>query len=176
MSLIDHAALKVFLDRMGERLVEPGELVLLGGGALLMLGSQRATIDIDYVGDDLARSDFHRAVQNVAEELGLVMDPVPIEAFVPIPSDSAARRISVGRFGVVDVFVLDPYVIALSKLDRGFNSDVADVVFLVQQGLVSLDRLADEVAAAAQHAAAYDINPISMRRHLAVVRQRVAVT
>jgi hypothetical protein len=108
--------------------------------------------------------------------MGLVMDPVPIESFVQMPSDSAGRRIPVGRFGVVDVFVLDPYMIALSKLDRGFDSDVADIVFLVQQELMSLDRLTDGVAAAAAHAAAFDLDPSEMQRHLAVVRQRIANT
>jgi hypothetical protein len=62
VSPIDRAALHAFLERLGERLVEPGELVLLGGGALLLLGSRRTTVDIDYVGDDLVRSDFHLAV------------------------------------------------------------------------------------------------------------------
>lgn len=65
---------------------------------------------------------------------------------------------------------------ALSKLDRGFDSDVADIVFLIQQGLVSLDRLADWVTAAIPDAAAYDLDPDAMRKHLAVVRRRIAST
>jgi hypothetical protein len=174
VSPIDRAAIEAFLVRLGDRLDEPGELVLLGGGALLLLGSPRTTIDIDYVGDDLSRSDFQVAVEQVAEELGLVVDPVPIWDFVPMPANSAKRRVHVGRFGAVDVFALDPYVMALSKLDRGFDSDLADIVFLVQRGLVSLDRIAEQVAAAIPNAAAFDMDPAAMRKHLAVVRRRIS--
>jgi hypothetical protein len=176
MSPVDRSAILAFLHRLGDRLVEPNELVLLGGGALLLLGSPRTTIDIDYVGDDLARNDLQIAVEQVAEEMGLVVDPVPIWDFVPLPADSAKRQVHVGRFSMVDVFALDPYVMALSKLDRGFDSDLADIVFLVQRGLVSLDLLAERVVAATLIAAAYDMDPAAMRKHLAVVRQRIART
>ena len=63
---------------------------------------------------------------------------------------------------------------ALSKLDRGFDSDIADIVFLVERGLVLPDRLAELITAAVPEARAYDLDPVAMRQHMAVVRQRVA--
>ena len=56
MSAVDATTVRAFLTRLGDRHDEAAELVLLGGSALLLLGNLRATVDIDYVGDDLQRS------------------------------------------------------------------------------------------------------------------------
>lgn len=41
------------LTEVGQRHQQPATLLLLGGGALRLLGSPRPTLDIDYVGHDL---------------------------------------------------------------------------------------------------------------------------
>jgi len=74
-----------FLSRLAERYTEPVSLYLLGGSALLMLGSPRTTLDVDYVGDDRKLDDFQRTISRVADELGIEVEPVPIEEFVPVP-------------------------------------------------------------------------------------------
>lgn len=141
-----------------------------------MLGSQRSTIDLDYVGDDLQLSDFQRTIAEVASEMHVHVDPVPIERFVPLPPEADSRRLFIARFGPIEVFVVDPYVIALSKVDRGLDTDVADIVFLVERGLVNLDLLADLVVTSLRQAAQYDMDPAATLRHLTVVRQRVGET
>ena len=173
MEPIDADVVRTFLARLGEIQVEPVSLMLLGGSALLLLGNPRTTLDIDYVGDDLRPTDFQTIIDQVATELHLHADPVPIEHFVPLPPESESRRVFIARFGTVDAFVIDPYVIALSKLDRGFDIDIADTAFLIKRGLVNLDALADVVATALLQAAKYDMDPAEVQKHLAVVRQRV---
>lgn len=42
-----------FLARLGGRYPKQATLYLLGGGALILLGSSRDTLDIDYVGNDM---------------------------------------------------------------------------------------------------------------------------
>lgn len=37
--------------------------------------------------------------------------------------------------------MIDPYAMALGKLDRGFPTDLADIVFLVRRDLVNLTEL-----------------------------------
>ena len=174
MSTVDTQSILAFLDVVGRRQIKPERLLLLGGGALLLLGNARATLDIDYVGDDLHRTDFQQMLDDVAAEMHLQVDPVPIERFVPLPPDTETRQRRIGQFGSVDVLVIDPYVIALSKLDRGLDSDLADIVFLVEQGLVDLDRLAVEGERIIQRAREFDLDPAAIRRHLEVVRQRAA--
>lgn len=174
MKLVDAAAIGVFLNALGARQAEPVQLSLLGGGALILLGSPRTTADIDYFGDDIRQTGFQQTIAQVAAELQLDAVPVPIDRFVPLPPDSEARRIFVARYGLVDVYIVDPYVIALSKLDRGFYTDLDDIVFLVGRGLVNLERLADLVASTLVQAAAYNMDPAALHRHLAIVRQRAS--
>lgn len=78
-------AMHEFLSRLAERYTEPASLYLLGGSALLMLGSPRTTLDVDYLGDDRQLDDFQRTLSRVADELGIEAEPVPIEEFVPVP-------------------------------------------------------------------------------------------
>jgi len=174
MDTVDAELVRTFLDALGARQIEPVELQILGGCALILLGNPRTTLDIDYVGDDLTRTAFQRTIDQVAAELHLHADPVPIERFVPVPLDADSRRIFIARYGVVDVFVIDPYIIALSKLDRGLDTDIQDIVFLVEQGRIDLDRLAGQIKAAEPLAQAYDLEPAAMERHLAVVRRRLS--
>lgn len=103
---------------------------------MALLGSPRLTIDIDFLGDDVHPSELHRTILQIARELEVYVEPVPLERFIPLPEGSDERSIRIGQFGNLEVFVADPYSIALSKLDRGFDTDLDDIVFLVQKGFV----------------------------------------
>lgn len=173
MESLDAETVQVFLRTLGARQTEPAELELLGGCALILLGNARTTLDIDYVGDDLTRSEFQRTIDEVAAELHVHADAVPIDRFVPVPPDAQSRRVFIARHGLMDVFVIDPYVIALSKLDRGLDSDLGDIRFLAEAGRIDLVQLADLITAAEPHASAHDLDPVAMRQHLAVVRRRM---
>jgi hypothetical protein len=54
-------------------------LVLVGGGALALLGSPRLTIDIDFVGDDVHPAPLHKTVMQIAQELKIHIEPVPLD-------------------------------------------------------------------------------------------------
>jgi hypothetical protein len=53
-------------------------LILVGGSALALLGSPRLTIDIDFVGDDVHPSELHRTIVQIAMDLKIHVEPVPI--------------------------------------------------------------------------------------------------
>lgn len=174
MRLVDSSAIGAFLNALGARQSEQEQLLLLGGCALILLGSTRTTADIDYVGDDTRQTAFQQTISQVAAQLELDVEPVPIDRFVPLPPDSLSRRVFVARYGPVEVYIVDPYVMALSKLDRGFHTDLDDVVFLIGRGLVTLDRLTELVGSTLLQADAYQIDPAAMRAHLDAVRQRAS--
>lgn len=179
MASIDATALHSFLTTIGDRHDgHDGEvqLTLLGGCALLLLGSTRSTLDIDYVGDDTSKTTFQQLIEQVAAEQHLHVDAVPIDQFVPIPPDSASRRIHMGRFGQIDVFVLDPYVIALSKLDRGFDTDIDDIVFLLRHDLLDSERLRQESDRMILRAAEFDIDPFTVATHFDAVTKRLGIS
>ena len=50
------------LHKLGAQLATDETLYLIGGGALLILGNERSTFDIDYVGNDLPEPSDQLAV------------------------------------------------------------------------------------------------------------------
>ena len=154
-------------QRLGERLHTPLRLYLLGGSAMLLLGSPRATKDVDYdlgttsADDDSAR----RAIEALATELRLDLEFVPLAEFVPLPAGFEKRHERVGRFGTVELLIFDPYSLALSKIARGFEADLEDVVFLVRRGIIEFDRLRDMFHEALPKAWDADIDPAEFHQY-----------
>lgn len=110
---------------------------------------------------------------HAAKELKLFVEPVPIERFVPIPAGSDERTIRIGQFGNMEVFVADPYVIALSKLDRAFDTDFDDLIFLIRRNLVELDQLEQITRNALSRAREFDMNPDDLLAHLQELKHRL---
>ena len=97
---------------------------IIEGSALTLLGSPRLTIDIDFIGDDIHPNRLHQAIMQIARELEIHAEPVAFDQFVPLPKGSEKRNIRIGQFGNLEVYVADPYSIALSQLDRGLDTDL----------------------------------------------------
>jgi len=95
---MDNTEIRSILQTLGERVPPSSRLLLVGGSALILLGSPRLTIDIDFVGDDVSPSELDQILMQAAKELKLYVEPVPIERFVPIPAGSDERTIRIGQF------------------------------------------------------------------------------
>jgi hypothetical protein len=175
MGAVEAGGIRAFLEEVGRRYLKPARLLLLGGSALCLLGNPRPTLDIDYVGNDLRKGELERIIDNVASEMGVEADAVPIGQFIPIPAGADERHLLVGRFELLDVYICDPYSIALGKIDRGFDTDIDDVVFLLRHGLITLEHLERIVKDALQRAQEFDMDPAMTMAHLDVARKRMAV-
>ena len=175
MEPITATHLRAFLQRLSERYTRPAILYLLGGSALCLLGSPRTTVDVDYtfeVGpEDVAQ--FQTALTELATEMRLDLDDVPLGEFIPLPPAAYERRQLVGRFGQLEVYVFDPYSIALSKIARGFEADLEDVVFMWRKGLIVLDELECHFQAILPHAAQADVIPQEFQEYFEEVRRRI---
>ena len=169
---MDNSDINSILQILGARVPSGSQLVLIGGGALSLLGSPRLTIDIDFVGDDIHPNALHRLIMEIAKELKIHVEPVPLDRFVPLPKGSAERSIYIGRFGNLEVYVADPYSIALSKLDRGFDTDFEDLIFLIQQNRISLNELERITRDALPDARKYDFHP-EILDHLQELKNRM---
>ena len=140
---------------------------------MVLLGSPRLTIDIDFVGDDISPSELHKTILQIAKEQKIYMEPVAIERFIPLPDGSEERTIRIGQFGNLEVFVADPYSIALSKLDRGFDTDFDDLVFLVQKNIVEFQLLERITEISLSRAREFDMNPTEVLAHLRELKNRI---
>ena len=156
---MDNREIKTVLQKIGERVPAGSRLILVGGSALALLGNMRPTIDIDFVGDDIRPSKLHQNILKMAEEFGIYADVVPLERFIPLPKGSEKRDIHIGQFGNLDVYVADPYSIALSKVDRGADTDYDDLLFLIENGHVTMEKLETILQAALPYAREFDLEP-----------------
>ena len=128
---MNNAEIRSILQTIGTRVPPNSQLILVGGSALALLGSPRLAIDIDFIGDDIHPEPMHQTILQIARELEIYAEPVPLDRFVPLPKGSEERAIRIGQFGNLEIFVADPYSIALSKLDRGADTDYDDLLFLI---------------------------------------------
>ena len=169
---MDNIEIQSILQILGERVLPASRLILIGGGALALLGSPRLTIDIDFIGDDVHPSELDKVIMQVAKELKLYIEPVPLERFIPLPSGSNERNIRIGQFGNLEVYIADPYSIALSKLDRGLDTDLDDIVFLIQQNHVTVDELESITRNALSQSHKFDFHP-EILAHLQELKNRL---
>jgi hypothetical protein len=159
-----------FFNRLGQQYRQPVKLYLLGGSALCFLGSPRRTVDIDCA-VELLTKEFKDTIDVVSNELQVEVEIISIDKFIPLPSNATARHHNVEKFGRIEVFIFDPYSIALSKLARGFDTDIQDVLFLLRRGIIEIGILTQFVEEAIPAAWDYDIDPNELRTHLGVVKK-----
>ena len=176
MERVTSVALDAFFRRLGESTASPAAIYLLGGSALCLLGSPRETLDIDYTFESQAEisQSFQQVLEQLGDEMQLDLEPVPLGEFIPLPPGAFERRRLVGRYGNLDVYIFDLYSIALSKISRGFEADIDDVLFLLKLGLIQfgeLERLFELVLPRAWSA---DIDPKEFKAYFEEVRRQAA--
>ena len=174
MEPVTRIALERFLQRLGERYPGQGDLYLLGGCALCLLGNPRTTVGVDYTLELESESlvQFQEALSEVAVEMRLDVDEVPLAEFIPLPPQARERRRLVGRYGQLDVYIFDLYSIALSKIARGFEADLEDVLFLLSEGMIEFRELEHHFNTILPEAPTADIIPSEFREYLEQVRHR----
>jgi hypothetical protein len=171
METVTSAALKRFFERLGEQLENPATFTLLGGSALCLLGSPRETLDVDYFIEG-SRPEVDDALKQLSAALELDLESVPLEEFIPLPPDAKQRSRFVGRYGQLEVYIFDLYSIALSKIARGFESDLEDVEFLLNHKLVEWEMLETYFQAILPRAASADIDPKEFRQYFETLKRR----
>jgi hypothetical protein len=86
--IVDYIELQTVLTQLGERLPPASRLTLIGGSALILLGSPRLTVDIDFVGDDVNPNELHRQIIQIARELKIQIEPVLSDASFPCQKEA----------------------------------------------------------------------------------------
>lgn len=132
------------------RAVPQGTRMYLTGGATAVLEGWRATtVDVDVRFEPDSDAALRR-IAELKEELQLNVELAsPLDFLPPLPGWKERSRFRL-REGNLEVFDFDPYSQALSKLQRGFELDLADVASMVRESQVepaTLLSLFDEIEA-----------------------------
>jgi hypothetical protein len=108
---------------------------LTGGATAVLEGWRASTIDID-VRFEPASDEVLRELVAVKDRLGINVELTSPPDFIPELPGWRERSPLVFRDGNVDVHHFDPYSQALSKIERGFVHDLADVQDMRKSGLI----------------------------------------
>jgi Nucleotidyltransferase of unknown function (DUF6036) len=173
METVTTLALEKLFKKIGERISSPVIFYLLGGSALCLLGSSRETLDVDCEIEGLSR-EIDQDFKRIAEELNLDLEFTPLGEFIPLPPEAEKRRRFVGRFGKVEVYIFDLYSIALSKIARGFESDLEDVQFLLDQKLIEWKTLEEYFKVILPQAKETDINPVEFKQYFQTLKRKIS--
>lgn len=140
---VDTTQMGLFLQRLGECYRRPGQVYLVGGSSLILVGGKESTLDIDlqFTVDPADHGDFIRCLRQVSRELNLAVEQASPEQFIPLPAGYQERSQFIGRYAALDVFHFDFYSLALSKLYRGNQKDFTDVLAMVRRQIISFVRL-----------------------------------
>lgn len=106
----------------------------------MLEGWRAATLDVDLRFEPEA-DELLRALPALKERLAVNIELVSPPDFVPELIGWRERSPFVFREGAVDVHHFDLYSQALSKIERGFEQDLADVRTMIDRGLVEPSRL-----------------------------------
>lgn len=121
---------------------ESFRVYLVGGSTAVLAGWRAATVDADLSADDEA---VFRDIQEIKERLELNVEFARPEHFVPPLAGSAERHVFIERVRDVEFCHYDPYAQMLSKVVRGFRTDLLDAERFVESEMVDPERFRDLV-------------------------------
>jgi hypothetical protein len=135
--------LQEFLTQLGRCYRHPGRIYLVGGSSLILVAAKVSTLDVDiqFEVPPEHHDEFIRCLRDISRQRQVAVEQASPDQFIPLPSGYQDRHQFIGRYGSLDVFHFDFYSVALSKLHRGNEKDFADVIQMVQQGLIALSQL-----------------------------------
>jgi hypothetical protein len=123
---------------------QSGRVYLVGGGTAVWAGWRPSTVDVDLHGEP---ERLFRDVQEIKERVGVNIEFVRPEDFVPGLSGTEDRHVFIDKVGGVSFYHHDPYAQVFSKVVRGFGRDLKDAESFVTSGMVDPLRLRDLVHA-----------------------------
>jgi hypothetical protein len=148
---VDRSRVEAFLRELGRRFPQPVRVLVTGGASMILRDLRGLTQDIDLTYTIAAEHDgrFNAVLRELKDSLRINVELAEPGHFIPIPAGRDSRLSYFDRYGRVEVFLDDPYSIALSKLHRGHDQDLEDVGLLIQAGLAdaaTLEAKAREIA------------------------------
>ena len=136
-----------FLADLAEGLDEPVTFECVGGFVLKMLyGSPLPTSDVDVV-ELVPRTEFKSLQERAGKDSplhkkhGVYLDLMGAIMTLPESYKDRLQPLFQGQFDKIQIFALDPYDLALSKIERNSEKDRRDVLRLAKIAHLDTDQM-----------------------------------
>jgi len=139
---VDRARVLEFATELGRRLRAPHTLYLVGGSSAVVVGWRGSTRDLD-VRPEPDSDELLRILHELKQALDINIELASPLDFLPALDGWQDHSPYVGSWGRLHVRHLDFRLQALSKLERGLDTDLDDVRAMLARGLVNTDELHD---------------------------------
>ncbi|HEY2595760.1 MAG TPA: DUF6036 family nucleotidyltransferase [Chloroflexota bacterium] len=139
---VDESRIRALAAELARVARQPVRIYLTGGSTAVLEGWRPATVDVDLRFEPEA-DELLRALPSLKESLGVNIELASPPDFIPELPGWRERSPHVFREGTVDVHHFDLYSQALSKIERGFEQDLADVRAMLARDLVKPARLSE---------------------------------
>lgn len=141
-SNVDPQKIEQLMKALGREARGSGCIYFTGGASALLIGWRSSTVDIDIRLDPEPPGIF-QAIAKLKQELDINIELASPQDFLPQLPGWRDRSIFIGREGEISFYHYDFTAQALSKLSRGYNRDLDDVVAMYEQKLFTLEKLRD---------------------------------
>ncbi|WP_434684950.1 DUF6036 family nucleotidyltransferase [Pseudanabaena minima] len=141
-SNVDPQKIEQLMKALGREARGSGCIYFTGGASALLIGWRSSTVDIDIRLDPEPLGIF-QAIAKLKQELDINIELASPQDFLPPLPGWRDRSVFIGRYGEISFYHYDFTAQALSKISRGYNRDIDDVLAMYEQKLFSLDKLRD---------------------------------
>ena len=132
---VDRERVLELLAALGRRLRHPHTVYLVGGSSAVLVGWRPSTRDVD-VRPEPDSDEVLRVLHELKESLDINIELASPLDFLPELDGWRDRSPYVGTWGRLQARHLDFRLQALAKLERGLDTDLADVRTMLERGLV----------------------------------------
>jgi hypothetical protein len=141
-SNVDPDKIEQLMRALGREARGSGCIYFTGGASALLIGWRSSTVDVDIRLDPEPPGIF-QALAKLKQQLDINIELASPQDFLPPLFGWRDRSIFIGRFGGISFYHYDFISQAISKLSRGYNRDIDDVLAMYEQKLFSLKELRD---------------------------------
>ena len=139
-STIDPQKIEQLMSVLGKEARGSGSVYFTGGASALLIGWRSSTVNIDIRLDPEPPGIF-QAIAKIKRDLNINIELASPQDFLPPLPGWRDRSIFIGKKGQISFYHYDFTAQALSKLSRGYNRDIRDVLAMYKQNLFSLEEL-----------------------------------
>jgi hypothetical protein len=137
---VDEERIRMLAREFGRIARTPVRVYLRGGSTAVIEGWRASTVDVD-LRFEPESDELMRALPALKERLAINIELASPPGFIPELPGWRDRSPLILTEGSLSIHHFDPYSQALSKIERGFGQDLADVNEMISRELVDPARL-----------------------------------